>query len=341
MKSLINHLRFVRKYPKVIPRLMWGTALGHLGIDRIRNTQLALSFGCNHTCKMCSSNLFLKSEKEFTLEEWCKTADELHDLGCVHYDLTGGEPTLKGLDYLCKLVGHINRRRDCIVDIATNGSKIEASWFKKLREAGLDSIFFDLQSDNPDEHDEIVGDPGNFKRIMDLIPQAKASGLNVCINTCLSKDNFEKVKGLLRMCEKGDMVLLINLAAPTGRLAGKDVRLMAFKDDYYRLLKSSSNIRSDTTFNYRGANLCPGGIEKVYITAYGDVMQCTFCQVAFGNLRQKPLKAIYDIMRKNPFIRERSICKHSFNDRFRDEWIEKYMDVNNPPTRLYESGLEA
>jgi MoaA/NifB/PqqE/SkfB family radical SAM enzyme len=330
--SGIKHLRFIKGNPKVGLRIIKGSILGHLHIDRIRNVQMALTFNCNHKCIMCSSSTFMRKQKELSLDEWKKIVDQLHALGCVHYDLTGGEPTLKGLDFLCVLVRYINRRNDCIVDIATNGTLVDRKWFKRLKKAGLNAVFFDLQSDKANEHNAIAnsGDK-NFERIMEMIPVAKEEGLNVCINTCLSRDNFPQVKNLLKFCEKNDMLLLINVAAPTGRLGGKDVRLTKFKEDYYRLLNSSAHIRSDTSFNYRGRNMCPGGIEKVYITAYGEVMQCTFCQLSYGSLRDERLRAIYDRMRKNPYVKERSLCKHTFNEKFREEWLNPHMDVKNPP----------
>lgn len=331
MSKLLKHFRFFRGNPFVAPRIVGNTVLGHLGVDRVRNAQCALTYKCNQKCKMCSSSAFIQKTKGLSLKEWKDVTDQLHALGCVHYDLTGGEPCLKGLDFLCKLVSHINRRKDTIVSLATNGGILQESWLGPLRKAGLNSVFFNLQSDKAREHNKIVGLPKSYEHIMEMIPKVKKAGLNVCINTCLTTDNFKQMRNLLKFCEENDMLLLINLAAPTGRWAEKRVRITKFRDRYYRFLNSSPNARADTSFNYRGKNLCPGGIEKVYVTAYGDIMQCTFTQLSYGNVRKEPLKTIYDRMRKNPYIKERSICKHSFNERFREEWLTPRMNAKKAP----------
>ena len=335
MTSLIKHLRFLVKTPRAISRILSGIIRYKLGQSRIRNCQLALTFKCNHHCKMCSSNLFMQDKKELSLEQWHGVVDQLKGLGCTHFDLTGGEPTLKGLDFLKNLISHINKNRDCIVSIATNGSLINIKWLKELKSAGLNSMLFNVQSIKSGKHDSIVGDSGNLKKIMALIPIAKKEGLNVCINTCLGSYNIDEIRDLIKWASKNNLFTLLNLAAPTGRLTGKaKVRLTNFKNQYYSLLKKYPMARSDTSYNFRGPNLCPGGVEKIYFTAYGDVMQCTFCQISFGSILEEPLKEIYKRFLKHPLIKKRSICKHTFNKEFRENWINPISNVKKIPVPL-------
>jgi len=47
------------------------------------------------------------------------------------------------------------------------------------------------------------------------------------------KIKVEDIKKLVIWREKNDLFTLINLAAPTGRLAGKKVRIQEFKEEYY------------------------------------------------------------------------------------------------------------
>ncbi len=321
--KLFYHLRFLQKTPKASIRMLSGLIRTQLLRQRrLRNCQLALTFACNHTCSMCSSNLLMQKKPLLDMQQWKDTVDQLHDLGCVHFDLTGGEPTLKGLDFLEEFVGYINRNRDSIVSIATNAKLIDHRWIRRLKNAGLNSFLLNIQSLDAKTHDEIVGDPGNLEKIKSLIPIIKAENLNICINTCMGTYNLDTIEELIRWCQEQNIFVLVNLAAPTGRLSGQEVRITGLKDRYYQLLKQYPLMRSDTSYNFRGPDLCPGGIEKIYITAYADVMQCTFCQISFGNLLEEPLRVIYDRFFEHRLIREKYICKHSFHEEFRQDWIE-------------------
>jgi len=337
MTSIIKHIRFLKQTPKASIRLAKGAILAKLGKSRIRNCQIALTFACNHNCEMCSSNLLVHDKKDMSLEEWCKTIDQLKALGCTHFDLTGGEPTLKGLDFLTKLISHITKNKDCIVSIATNGTLVNREWFKELKKAGLNSVLFNLQSLRSEKHDNIVKDKGNLERIKSLIPVAQEEKLNVCINTCFGTYNMEEIEELIDWCQKNNLFTLLNLAAPTGKLTGKaGLRLTEFKEYYYKLLGKYPLARSDTSYNYRGPNMCPGGVEKIYITCHGDVMQCTFCQISFGNVLEEPLKDIYKRFLQHPLIKEKSICKHTFNKEFREKWLDPICDSEKVPVPLKE-----
>jgi len=295
---------------------------------RLRNTQLALTYKCNHKCKMCSSNkLYKPNEAELSLEDWCRTVDQLYDLGCTHFDLTGGEPTLKGEWFLDELIRYINRRGDCVVSLATNGKLIDWNWLRKLKMAGLNSILFDIQ---PGDHDDQVRDPGNAKHIGRMIWEVRCVGLNVCINTCLGTHNMDQFEELLKWSQYLNLHVLTNLAAPTGRLAGESVRMSEFRQFYYRLMKKYPLMRSDTTYNYFGWNKCPGGREKLYITAYGEVLMCTFNQISYGNVLQNSLRDIYEKIWRNPHIRTKGICKHTFNESFR-LWADMKMKDKQLP----------
>lgn len=330
IKSLPSHLRFLNF--KIARRMLANQLrVGVLRQRRLRNVQFALTYRCNHKCRMCSSSeLIDRDRKELTLQQWFRVVDQLYDLGCTHFDLTGGEPTLFDFLNLINLIRYISRKGDCLVSLATNGIVLKSRmWFQEYKKAGLNSILFDIQ---PGDHDEIVGDPGNLEHIKSLIPQAKELGLNVCINTCLGTHNMHQFEELLKWAKKENLHVLTNLAAPTGRLSGSSVRMSEFGDFYYGLMKKYPLMRSDTTYNYFGWNRCPGGREKIYITCYGDIIQCTFVQISYGNVLREPLKDIYERMWTNPLVREKCICKHTFDEEFQ-HWINRATKDKKLPVK--------
>jgi len=63
-------------------------------------------------------------------------------------------------------------------------------------------------------------------------------------------------------------------------------------------------------FNFAGSMLCPAVFEKVYVTAYGDVMPCIKFQENCGNIRNESLKDIWDKFLKDEKITKKTkYCK--------------------------------
>jgi len=339
LNSLINHRRFLNK--KILWKTLKGTFYARiLRVPRVRNCQMALTFYCNHKCTYCSSSLLLKKrEYEMSETDWYNTVDQLKNLGCTHFDITGGEPSLVGQKKLCDLIKYINHKRDSVVSLATNGKVLDINWLLRLKESGLTALELNLQSVDEAYHDEVCQAPGNYKKIMSLIEMARSVDLNVCINTCLGVGNWHHIEKLMDWCEEKKMHCLLNLAAPTGELVGEFVRIEELKEKYYNLLFSHYYSRSDTSYNYRGFDMCPGGIEKLYITCYGDVMQCTFCQISFGNILKEPLSVIHRRFISNPLIRKREICKQTFNKIFQEDWVQPAINNQHPPMSLFKHPL--
>lgn len=329
LRRFLTHLRFLRW--RVVLRMAVNLfRVRILRQRRLRNVQMALTYRCNHKCEMCSSSALLdKGRDELTLAQWKRVVDELRALGCTHFDLTGGEPTLKDLGWLCELIQYIARKKDVVVSLATNGTLVNGSWLSSLRGAGLSAVLFDVQ---PGDHDKIVGHRGNYAHISNLIGESRDIGLNVCINTCLGTHNVHDFEKLLGLSVDMDVHVLTNLAAPTGRLAGQSVRISGFRDFYYGLMKKYPLMRSDTTYNYFRNNRCPGGREKIYITCYGEVIQCTFVQISYGNVLEDSLKNIYARFWENSYVRAEYICKHTFLPAFQ-KWIEAMTAGKNLPVR--------
>jgi len=334
---MLNHLEFmnVKRMRHMIDGVIRSRVFGQ---NRVRNCQLAVTYRCNHNCKFCSSlQFYQKDNRELSLDEWCKIVDDLKALGCTHFDITGGEPTIVDGSiwlwsevWLARLIKYINSRRDRVVSMATNGKRLDKECLQTLYYNGLTVLEPNLQSLDPEYHDNLVRDKGNHAHIMRLIPIAQDIGLKVCINTCFGLHNWQHIEQLMEWCDKHKIHLLLNLAVPCHEFARDNIRLMEVKEKYYNLLYSHPYARSDTTITYRGMNLCPGGIEKLYITAYGDVMQCTFVPVSWGNVREEPLSVIYDRISNHPLIKEKGICKYNFNREFNRKWVEPIWDMRKP-----------
>lgn len=340
LAQVLEHLRFLKGRPRVLSKIFMNTFMSMiLKRFRLRNMQLAVTYACNFKCPMCSSTtLFEHDKKILTLEQIKNILDEARELGLVHLDITGGEPLLRGEEELCEIIRYATCQKDIIVSIATNGFLTTKNNLKKFKDAGLHTVLFNLQSSDESRHDAIMDVKGSFRKVLDGITYAKEMGLGVCINTVLSADNFEEIEELRNFCENKKILLLINPAASSGRWRyDEEKKISNLYPRYIKLLKKPYS-RADTVYNFRTAGSgCPGGIEKIYVTAHGEVLQCTFVQVSYGNATKEPLRDIYARMCNFPITRKyKDRCKHLFDQEFQEKWLYPIRDQKALPLPVSE-----
>lgn len=338
------HYRFAKKRKKVLLKMLINAFRSMvLKQSRIRNMQLVPTASCNFKCDFCSSSTLFKQKegRTLSLSDMKRVVDEGRKLGVTHLDITGGEPLLKGYNLLCELIGHVTRKSDLVTSLCTNGWLVTKEGLVALKEAGLHVMFFHLESTDAQTHDDIVGARGSFDRVLKAIENCRELEIEVCINTILSAYNFTEAEKLSDFCESKKIFCLLSLAGASGRwLDKKDVRITDLYDKYYQLLKRPYN-RSDSVFNYRTLGYgCPAGVEKVYITAYGEVMPCTFSQICFGNVLDEPLGAIYRKMSNFPLVKKYSHrCKHTFDPEYNRCFLDPLIGRDDIPIPISEHPL--
>ncbi len=337
-RQFISHLRFLRSRPLVAARLAANVFHAFLlKRPRMKNMELAVTYRCNQKCEMCSATtLARKHARVLSVDEIVDLVDQCKLLGLVHVDLTGGEPLLRPWDELVTIVEGLSRNKDIIVAMATNGLLVNADRLARLRQAGLTQILFNIQSADADNHDQIVGVSGSFSRAVSGVVQAKKLGYSVCINTVIGRHNFDDIVRLGEKCKTWGAFLALNLAASAGEWRTEHEHKLT-EDWYarYSALLRQPHVRSDNIINFKTFGWgCPGGIEKVYVTEYGEVLQCPFVQVSYGNVRQEPIDRIFRRMSSSHFISKYSErCKHVFSEEFRKEWLDPLDDFPVLPIR--------
>lgn len=143
---------------------------------------------CNYKCGFCYYKNQLDVNTEFEIIK--KRIDDLYNLGCRDFDLSGGESSVhpdffKILEYLKSL----NVKISCL----TNGlkfSKIE--FLEKAKSFGLSDILFSLHSIGS-THDKIVGRDKAFEKILQAIDNAKKLNIRIRINSTITNQNFHLV----------------------------------------------------------------------------------------------------------------------------------------------------
>ncbi|MBF0209148.1 MAG: SPASM domain-containing protein, partial [Oligoflexia bacterium] len=126
---------------------------------------------------------------------------------------------------------------------------------------------------------------------------------------------------------------------PTGNFSGKKENTLT-PDDWKIVqtkMKKNPHIRSDWTINFSMKVECPGGREKVAITPYGEVMGCGMNYVSFGNIREEPLKNIWQRMSNFPHFKKRSTdCLIGADQEYIDEYLIPLSEYQSLPIRINE-----
>ena len=297
--KFIKHLVFIRN-PVVICKIFSGyfnTLV--LKKDILRSIELAITYRCQAKCHKCyAGNLFDPKRKELTLHQIEEIIVQACRLGLIHVNITGGEPPLH--NDLFKII-KICSSKKIMVSVVTNGMLLTENKVRKMKEAGLNTIQISLDSADRQTHDSLRGMPGCYDRIMEAIEWVKRYRINLCFSTVLSPEstgNPEAMKKLLELSEDKKAFLLICDSAAVGGWKGKREKMFLCeeRDAILQELMKHPNARHHNMYNFRLKAGCPAGIEKIYITAYGDVAPCDLIHEPFGNVLKEPLEVVWKRM---------------------------------------------
>lgn len=334
----INHIRFVSKKPKVIPRILQGFYRAKILKKRVlRTVDWAPTYKCNASCKMCSEKkLFDPKRKELNLEQRKMVWIQAVELGAIHTQFTGGEPLIKGIDFLCQAIRDLSPRH-FIVSLVTNASLLSEEWMIKLWEAGLDTLKMSLDSIDSKFHNSNRDLKGNYEKIMELVPVAKKIGFNVCIGHILGHNNLKDIRKMIEYTKSEGIVLELNPLSSPDCWESDDFDMLQEKDwKTYSKLLDEPNVRGDISINFYGRRGCPSG-ERIYITPYGDVMGCPHIQISFGNVLDEPLRVIWNRLCQSAVYNNFSKkCQWAFNKEFYKKFVLPYASRDRRPVSYTE-----
>lgn len=316
--KFFKHLCFIRD-PWLVLRIFKGyfrTLV--LKKNVLRSIELAITYNCQARCHKCYAlHLNDPSRKTLTPAQIENLMDQACRLGLIHVNITGGEPLLN--PDLPEII-RICSSRHLIVSVVTNGMLLTQELVRRMKDAGLNTIQISLDSASMDVHNRLRGMPGCYERIMESLEWFKKNNINVCFSTVLSPEstsNSDEMKDLLELAKKTNTFLLICDSASIGGWAGQPDKMFSCqeRDSILKELMLHPHARHHSMYNFRLSPGCPAGIEKIYITAYGDVTPCDLIHDSFGNVLKEPLSSIHKRLSQD----ERFLAKSSQCIRYLDE----------------------
>ena len=294
---------------------------GELLTPRLHLVAWELTKSCNLFCAHCRGSAAPSSyEGELSTEECFRLIDQILEVGRPIIILTGGEPLARP-DVL--QIARYAVNKELRVVMGTNGTLITSEMAAKLKEVPISRLGISLDFPVAELQDDFRGQAGAFSAAMEGIANARRAGIEVQINSTITKLNVNYLDELLALAlEAGAVAFHPFMLVPTGRGKGlesaelppeqyeqtlhwiydKQVELgdrMFFKPTdaphYLRVVKQRQKqdrrAKPEPTGGHHPANTvtrgCLAGIGFCFVSHQGKVKGCGYLDVAAGDIRKE------------------------------------------------------
>ncbi len=261
----------------------------------LRFVDIAVTYRCNMRCSHCSATcLAQKGRPELTVDQYRLIGARLRRAGALAVNFTGGEPLLR--KDILEVIRAFEPEK-LLVAVQTNASLLTRERLRDLKRAGVDSLGISIDGPDAETHDSFRNTPGAYEKAVKGLEMASELGFNVGISYCLTHHNLhsDERRGIVALSRRYGTTLNYNLAVPIGFWAGRFDGLLRPEDRRFLLAEleryPASKTDHETNYFRKG---CGAIKEKLYVTAYGDVMPCPFIHVGFGNLLDDEVESIRD-----------------------------------------------
>ena len=304
------------------------------------NINLSITSRCNSPCVMCYDKNYLnKSHDELSYKEIISFINDIAQYKPLIF-LTGGEPFLH--HNIIDILQYIKKRKlHC--GICTNGTLLDKSIIKSLVDFDIDNIIFSIHG-TEENHDNITGVKGSYKKAIHNLKQfcELKKNTHVMVNCIILPENIGSIEKLILICEKigVNSVRLEHLSFLTNEEIDNHYKLwhryfpnfpislhqyvendnISFLSRKIKLIKNKqfkvpvlfkpslddSEIDEWYIQQFRFRRRCLFLWLGVFITPKGDVYPCQTLGFKLGNIREKPLKEIFN---SHKAIKLRSLIK--------------------------------
>jgi len=306
-----------------------------------------LTRSCNLSCAHCrSSSTGAAYEDELSTEECLKLIDSLAEVGRPVLILSGGEPLLRPdlLEIASYAVGKGLR-----VVMGTNGTLITEEIADNLNAVPISRVAVSLDFPTPELQDKFRGKAGAFQAAVSGITMLRKAGIEVQINSTITKLNMKYLRQLLDLAlQSGAVAFHPFMLVPTGRGKGLETVAMSSEEyehtlnwvydtqkelgdriffkptdapHYQRIVKQKamknnlqqtfSSKKQDT--GNRAMNSmtrgCLAGMSFCFVSHRGKVQGCGYLDVEAGNVRDGDFKQIWQQSRLFKELRDLSNIK--------------------------------
>ena len=197
---------------------------------RLRMVAWEITRSCNLYCAHCRASAIQGTyQDELSIEECFRLIDEILKVGNPVLILTGGEPLLRHdiMDVAKYAAVHGLR-----VVMGSNGTLITEEVAKELKQIPLSRIGVSIDFPTPELQDKFRGQSGAFKAATEGVAIAREAGIEVQINSTITKLNLPYLDDLLNfVLDSGAVAFHPFMLVPTGR--GKGLESVEMSPEEY------------------------------------------------------------------------------------------------------------
>jgi heme b synthase len=199
-------------------------------IPKLRMVAWEITRSCNLFCAHCRSSSTSGSyANELSTEECYRLIDHIVEIGKPVLILSGGEPLLRR--DIFQIAGYAVGK-GLRVAMGTNGTLITEEIAAKLKAVPISRVAVSIDFPEAELQDKFRGKPGAFQAAVSGIALLRQAGIEVQINSTISRLNMKYLNELLEMALKlGAAAFHPFMLVPTGR--GKGLQNVAMSPEEY------------------------------------------------------------------------------------------------------------
>ena len=197
---------------------------------RLQLVAWEMTRGCNLFCAHCrASSDGMQYSGELSTAECFKVVDQIAEVGKPILILTGGEPLVRPDVYE---IGRYAVGKGLRVVMGSNGTLVSSEVAARLKEIPLSRLSVSLDFPVPELQDKFRGQKGAFDAAIAGIANARKAGIEIQINSTITKLNVGYLNDLLSLAQSvGAVAFHPFLLVPTGR--GKGLESVALSPQEY------------------------------------------------------------------------------------------------------------
>ncbi|MCQ9206888.1 MAG: radical SAM protein [Omnitrophica bacterium] len=277
---------------------------------------------CNLGCPHCRASAErFRSEDELTTDEAKNFIKGISSFSKPILVFSGGEPLVR--DDIYELIRYAHSA-GLETALATNGTLVTREVAGRLRESGMRLVSISTYGASAEIHDEFCAMKGAFKKTLKGIENLKKSGIDIQINTTITKKNLSQLEAIGEFAVKqGAVAYHVFFLVPTGRgkyMEGDRMsrleyekalnRLCDLGEDfplrlkatcapqYYRILRervadADRKMRSRLKHPDIPIKGCLAGSGVCFVSYKGEVFGCGYLPLAAGDLKKEDFKKIW------------------------------------------------
>jgi heme b synthase len=296
-------------------------------IPKLHLVAWEITRSCNLYCAHCRGSASSTSYSgELTTDECFRLVDQILEVGKPIIILTGGEPLVRS-DVLQIAKYAVNKGLRVVM--GTNGTLITEEMAWKLKEVPISRLGISLDFPVAELQDEFRGQIGAFDAVMAGIANARKAGIEVQINSTITKLNVNYLEELLTLTLKvGAVAFHPFMLVPTGRGKGlesvelppeqyektlhwiydKQLELgdrFFFKPTdaphYLRVVKQrqkqEQKNETKVSHGHNPANTitrgCLAGVGFCFVSYQGKIKGCGYLDVEAGDIRKESFSEVW------------------------------------------------